>query len=148
MLQLDARDFFFAFEHLLEDANQVDEGDDQFAFGSFVVVERFVRLGPNIFFDLLRLIEELGGVLEFFVFEKPLHQLFAWVAGLFLRRGERVGREKHFGFDVNECGGHVDELGGDIDVLDFELMEIVEVLRSDFGDLDVVDVHFLLFDEI
>jgi hypothetical protein len=27
-------------------------------------------------------------------------------------------------------------------------MEIVEVLRSDFGDLDVVDVHFLLFDEV
>ncbi len=27
-------------------------------------------------------------------------------------------------------------------------MEVVEVLGSDFGDLDVVDVHFLLFDEV
>jgi hypothetical protein len=27
-------------------------------------------------------------------------------------------------------------------------VEVVEVLRGDFGDLDVVNVHFLLFDEI
>ena len=27
-------------------------------------------------------------------------------------------------------------------------MEVVEVLRGDFGDLDVVNVHFLLFDEV
>ena len=27
-------------------------------------------------------------------------------------------------------------------------MEVVEILRSDFGDLDVVNVHFLLFDEV
>jgi hypothetical protein len=27
-------------------------------------------------------------------------------------------------------------------------MEVVEVLGSDFGNLDVVDVHFLLFDEV
>src|SRR6202035_1625246 len=62
--------------------------------------------------------------------------------------GERVGREEHFGFDVDERGGHVDEFGGDVDVLNFELVEVVEVLRGDFGDLDVVDVHFLLFDEV
>jgi hypothetical protein len=62
--------------------------------------------------------------------------------------GERIGREEHFGFDVDERGGHVDEFGGDVDVLDFELVEVVEILGSDFGDLDVVDVHFLLFDEV
>jgi len=57
--------------------------------------------------------------------------------------GERIGREEHFGFDVDERGGHVDEFGGDVDVLDFELVEVVEILGRDFGDLDVVDVHFL-----
>src|SRR5208337_1393669 len=50
--------------------------------------------------------------------------------------------------DVDEGGGHVDEFGGDVDILDFELVEVVEILAGDFGDLDVVDVHFLLFDEI
>src|SRR6266481_4465097 len=32
VLQLDARDFFAALENLLEDANEVDHGDDQLAF--------------------------------------------------------------------------------------------------------------------
>jgi hypothetical protein len=27
-------------------------------------------------------------------------------------------------------------------------VEVIEILGSDFGDLDVVDVHFLLFDEV
>ena len=62
--------------------------------------------------------------------------------------GQGIGREKHSGFDVDERGGHVDEFGGDVDVLDFELVEVVEILGGDFGDLDVVDVHFLLFDEV
>ena len=61
---------------------------------------------------------------------------------------ERVGREEHFGFDVNEGGGHVDEFGGDVDVEFFEFVEIVEILRGDSGDLDVVDAHLLLLDEV
>ena len=148
VLQLDAGDFFFALEDLLEDADEIDEGDDQFAFGAFVVVERFVGLGPDVFFDLLFLVEKLRGVFEFFVLDEALDEFFARIGGLLFGGGERVGREKHFRFDVDERGGHVDEFGGDVDVLDFELVEVVEVLRGDFGDLDVVDVHFLLFDEI
>jgi len=34
----------------------------QLAFGAFVVVQRFVGLGPDVFFDLLFLVEELRGV--------------------------------------------------------------------------------------
>jgi hypothetical protein len=97
---------------------------------------------------LLALVEELRGVFEFFVLDEALDKFFTRVGGLLFGRGERVGREKHFGFDVDEGGGHVDEFGGDVDVLDFELVEVVEVLGSDSGDLDVVDVHFLLFDEV
>ena len=59
-----------AFEDLLENADQIDQGNDQFAFGAFVVVEGFVGLGPDVFFDLLFLVEELRGVFEFFVFER------------------------------------------------------------------------------
>ena len=32
--------------------------------------------------------------------------------------------------------------------LDFELVEIVEILARDLGDRNVVDIHFLLLDEI
>jgi hypothetical protein len=148
VLELDAGNFFFSLEDLLENADKVDEGDDEFTLGAFIVVQGFVGLGPNVLLDLLALVEELRGVFEFFVFDQALDEFFARVSGLFFWRGERIGREKHFRFDVDEGGGHVDEFGGDVDVLDFELMEVVEVLRRDFGDLDVVDVHFLLFDEV
>jgi len=148
VLKLDADNFFFAFEDLLEDADEIDEGDDEFAFGAFIVVQGFVRVGPDVFFDLLFLVEELRGVFEFFVLDEALDEFFARIGGLFLGRSQRIGREKHFGLDVDERGGHVDEFGGDVDVLNFELVEVGEVLRGDEGDLDVVDVHFLLFDEV
>jgi hypothetical protein len=148
VLELDAGNFLFSLEDLLEDANEIDEGDDEFAFGAFVVVERFVRLGPDVFFDLLALVKELGGVFEFFVLEETLDQFFAGIGGLLFGRAERVGREKHFGFDIDERGSHVDEFGGDVYVLNFELVKVVEILGGDFGDLNVVDRHFLLFDEV
>ena len=74
-------DFFFALEDLLENADEVDEGDDQFALGAFVVVQGFVGLGPDVLFDLLALVEELRGVFEFFVFDRG--------AGRVLREGRR-----------------------------------------------------------
>jgi hypothetical protein len=130
VLQLDAGNFFFAFEDLLENADKVDQGDDEFTFRAFIVVEGFIGLGPDVLFDLLALVEELRGVFEFFVFDEALDKFFARVGGLLLGRGKRVGREKHFGFDVDEGGGHVDEFGGDVDVL--TRYGVVEVLGSDF----------------
>jgi len=70
--QLDARDFFAALEDLLEDFYEIDQGDDEVGVGAFVVVEGFVGLGPDVFFNLLFLVEELGGVLEFFVLDEAL----------------------------------------------------------------------------
>ena len=148
VLQLDARDFFFAFQDLLKHAHKIDERNDQFAFGAFVVVKRFVGLGPDVFFDLLLLVKKLRGVLEFFVLQEALDQFFARISGLLFRSGQGIGREQHFGFDVNQRGGHVDEFGGDVDVLHFELVQVVEILRSDFRDLNIVDIHFLLLDEV
>ena len=50
-------------------------------FGAFVVVEGFVGLGPDVFFDLLLLVEELGGVFIFFVFDETLDEFGAGVGG-------------------------------------------------------------------
>jgi hypothetical protein len=58
--QIDARDFFAALEDLLENFYEVDQRDDQLGVGAFVVVEGFVGLGPNVFFDLLFLVEEFA----------------------------------------------------------------------------------------
>src|SRR6516164_7576053 len=49
VLQFDAGDFLFAFENLLEDADEVDERDNEFSFRTFVVVEGLVRFGPDVF---------------------------------------------------------------------------------------------------
>src|SRR5271165_468078 len=147
MLELNAGDFFFALEELLEDTDEVDKGNNEFAFSAFVVIKGFVGFGPDVFFDLLLLVEELGGVFELFVFDEALYEFFTRVGDLLFWRGQGIGREKHFGFDVDESGGHVDEFGGHVDVELFELVEVVEVLGGVCGDLDVVNVHFLLFDE-
>jgi hypothetical protein len=148
VLQFDAGNFFFAFENLLEDADEVDERDNEFSFRTFVVVEGFVRLGPDVFLDLLSLVEKLGGVLEFFVLQEALDKFFARVFSLLVGTGQGVRREKHLGLDVDKRRRHVNELRGHIYVELFELMKIVEVLRRDLGDLDIVNVHFLLFDEV
>src|SRR5712671_2549238 len=68
------------------------------------------------FIDLLFLVQELRGVLEFFVLHEALDQVGARVGGLLFRARERVGREQHFRFDVDQRSGHVDEIGGDVHV--------------------------------
>jgi hypothetical protein len=57
---------------LLEDAHEVDQRDNQVAFGAFVLIQRFVGLGPDVFFYLLLLVEKLRGVFEFFVLDQAL----------------------------------------------------------------------------
>ncbi len=97
--------------------------------------------------DLLALVEELRGALEFFVLDQAVDQIGARVF-LFFGPGERIGRQQHFRFDVDERRGHVDEIGRDVHVQLLELVEIFEILARDLGDRDVVDVDFLLLDQI
>ena len=75
-------DFFPALEDLLEDSDEIDERDDEIGFGAFVVVERSVGPGPDVLFDLLLLVEQLGGVFEFFVLDQALDEFGARVGGL------------------------------------------------------------------
>ncbi len=49
---------------------------------------------------------------------------------------------------MNQRRGHVDEVGGNVDIEFFELVQVVEILLGDFGDGDVVNVHLLLADQI
>src|SRR6195256_3784304 len=71
-------------------------------------IEENVRPRPDVFFDLLALMEQLRGALELFMFDESVDQIGAWVFGFF-GAGERVGRQEHFGFDVDERRGHVYE---------------------------------------
>ena len=144
--QAELRDFFSAFENLLECFDQVHERDDQLALHFVAAVERFIGMRPDVGFDLLLLVEQLRGILEFFVFEQAVDELVARVR--LVGGQQRVHWQQHFGFDVDQSGGHVDEIGGDVYIEFFELVQVVEILLGDFGDGDVVDVHLLLADEI
>ena len=62
--------------------------------------------------------------------------------------GEGVAREEHAGLDVDEQRGDVDELAGGVDVGVLEVVGVLEELRGDAGDGDVVDVDVLLADEV
>ena len=97
--------------------------------------------------DLLALVEQLRGALEFFVLDQAMHQIGARVFQL-LGTGQRIGRQQHLRLDVDERRGHVNEIGRDVHVQLLELVEIVEILARDLGDRDVVDVDFLLLDQI
>ncbi len=97
--------------------------------------------------DLLALVKELRGALEFFVLDQAMHEVRARVF-LFLGAGQRIGRQQHFRFDVDQRRGHVNEVGRDVHVQLFELVQIFQILARDFGDRDVVDVDFLLLDQI
>ena len=75
-----------------------------------------------------------------------MHQLVARV--LLLRPRERVGRQQHLRFDVDQRRRHVDEIGRNVYIQLFELVEIIEILLGDLGDGNVVDVHLLLANQI
>src|SRR5581483_3909244 len=83
----------------------------------------------------------------FLVLDQAVHQLGARVF-LFLRACGRIARQQHLRFDVDQDRGHVDELGGDVDVEFAEAFHVRQVLGGDFRDGDVVDVNVLLADEI
>ncbi len=61
-----------------------------------------------------------------------------------IRIGKRIGGQQHLRFDVNQRGGHVNKIGGDVDIELFELVKVIEILFGDLGDRNVVDVHLLL----
>ena len=144
--QAELRDFFAAFKNLLESFDQVNERDDQLALHFVAAVKRFIGVRPDVGFDLLLLVEQLRGILEFFVFEQAVDEFVARVR--LVGGQQRVHRQEQFGFDVNQRGSHVDEVGGDVYVERFELVKVVEILLGDFGDGNIVDVHLLLADEI
>lgn len=109
-------------------------------------------------------LEGVGRVLVLLVGEELLDELVAGVFGGVLDRGGRVaslgivalfrgwGGDDHAGLDLDEGGGHDEELAGLLDVdVGAELLhegEVLEVLGGEGGDGDVVEVDLAAFDEV
>src|SRR5882724_7080576 len=145
--QLDPRHFLPPLQHLLEHSHQIHERNHQIALGPFVVVERLVRLRPYVLFNLLLLIQKLRRILEFLVFHQALHQVRPRIFRLF-RPGQRIRRQQHLRFDVDQRRRHINKFRRHIHVQLFQFVQVVEVLRRDLRNLNIVNIHLLLFDQI
>jgi len=114
-MQFELRNLFPPFEHLREYFHQIHKRNDQLPFRLLATVKRFIRMRPNVILNLLLLVEQLRGVLEFLVFEQSMDQFVARIL-LAFRPRQWVGRQKHLGFDVDQRGSHVDKIGRNVDI--------------------------------
>jgi hypothetical protein len=56
-------------------------------------------------------------------------------------------REEHLRLEVEQVGGHLDELARDLQIHRLHLVEIGEVLLQDLGDADVPDLDFVFAEQ-
>src|SRR6185295_16058963 len=95
----------------------------------------------------LALVQQLGRRLELLVLEQAPHQRVARILfRIFLRRIRP--RQQHARLDVDQRGRHHQELSRDVEVQLLHQVDVLEVLRRDEGDRDVVDVDLVLLDEV
>ena len=137
------------FQHLAERLHQVEEGDGE----TRVVVlgdERLdLRIAPDVLLDHALLLQHFGGVLEALVLEQAVHEFLAGIFGGFAFHFQRrVARQQHARLDVDQGGRHVDEFGAQIDIHFTRFVHVLEVLRRDGGDRDVLDFNLLFADQV
>ena len=89
-------------------------------------------------------------VLELLVLDKLADEfptrVFAVV--LFFDRDLLIDGQQLAALDVHERGSHDEKLAGDVEVELAHDLDVLDELRSERGKVDLVDVHFLLLDEI
>jgi len=77
-----------------------------------------------------------------------LNSLHAWWPGGLVIGGLLGDRQQTPALDVNQVGRHHHKFPGDIKVQDLEDLEVLKVLLRDPLNRDVVNVNFVLFDQI
>src|SRR2546423_807812 len=97
--------------------------------------------------DCRALIEHSGRGLEFLVFQQPVDQLLPRVVDLLVDRDERVSRQQHLRFDLDQCRGHYEKIGRERDVEPLHHLDVFEILLCDAGDRNVKNVRPLLPDD-
>jgi len=102
------------------------------------------HLAPHFFLA----VELPSGFLIRLVFEQAPHEFFAGVRPLFLIIRRLIGRQQHFGLDLQQRGRHDEEFSrhGEIQLL--HGLYIFEVLLRDQRDGNIVDVDFVFLDEM
>ncbi len=106
-------------------------------------------LRPDVLFDHALLLQHFGGVLEALVLQQAVHQFLARILGsVALGFQGGIARQQHFGLDMDQGRRHVDELRAQIDIHFARFVHILQVLRGDGRDGDILDVDLLLADQI
>ena len=83
------------------------------------------------------------------MFQQPVHQFLPGIVRGFVFIGQsRVSRQQHFGLDMDQGGRHVHEFGPQIDIHFPRLIHVLQVLRSDGCDRDVLDIDLLSADQV
>jgi len=99
-------------------------------------------------FDLLLL--QAASAPRFLYFSCSSRRLTSSSRGFFFGAGGRVwvARQQHLRLDVDKQRRGVDELGGHVYVELLHALDVLQELRRDLGDRDIVDVDVLLADEV
>jgi len=99
--------------------------------------------------ELLALVQQAGRRLELLVLEEATDERVARILFFAFDVGRGLGaRQQHLRLDVDERGGHEQELAGDVEIQLLHQGDRVEVLRRDERDRDVVDAHLVLANEV
>ena len=142
---------FRAIDHGLKGRQQAEQIDFELRL---VVVARdvghpLVGALPLSGANLLALVQQAGGRLEFLVLEEPADERIPRILRLALHPGRRFRpRQQHPGLDVNQRRRHDQELARHVQVELLHELNRVQVLRGDERDRDVVDADLVLPDEV
>ena len=107
-----------------------------------------LRIGPHRFFHHALLMQHFGGAFEPFVLQQPVDQLLARILFRDQLLQCRIARQQHFRLDLDQGRGHVDELGAQLDIHLRGASDVLEILRGNLRDGDVIDVDLLLADQV
>ena len=88
----------------------------------------------------------LRHVLEHLIFKKPSDQFISGIP--FFTVFILVSRKKHAALDIEERSCHDQKLTGDVHVVVFHLPYIFQILIRDRYDRNIIDVDFILFNEV
>jgi len=98
--------------------------------------------------QVYELVQQLRGRLELLVLEQPPNQRLPRILHRLIALGGIRPRKQHPGLDVDQRGGHDQELADGVEVELLHQLYIFEILLSNQGDRNIVDVHLVLLNEV
>ncbi len=140
-----------ALQHAADGVEQVKNGNIRLGRRGGVLKFQFARHArEDVFLFGLEHLQAGGGVLEFLVFHQLADEFPARVFALLLALDLHllVHRQQLATFDVHERRGHHEKFAGNLQIELPHEIDVFDELRGEFGEVDFVNVHLLLLDQI